>query len=227
MKLTNNGILLTHTRPPTAREASFWNRCGRAVYHQALLNVQLLPVKPLSISPQGIVLTSANGALALEYSNWDRTISVYGVGTATAATARTVGFLDCSSPSDKPYPSALNLINWIKKNLRPEDGPIVFGCGEYIRHDIAEALKQFGFSTLKVILYSTQPTLAFCEKVQLALKNNCIDSVVIRSEQALKTFIVLCQKADIAFDNFTILVPSEFLENAATQLGYSNISIFQ
>lgn len=111
MKPTNNDILLTQTRPPTTREVSFWNRRGRAVYYQALLNIQLLPVKPLSITPQGIVLTSVNSALALEHSNWNRTIPIYGVGTATAATARTVGFLDCSSPADKPYPSALNLIN--------------------------------------------------------------------------------------------------------------------
>ena len=223
----HQSVLLTQTRPPTARELSFWNRREYTVYYQALLNVNHLPITPLTIPPQGIVLTSANSALALQHSDWDRTIPVYGVGIATSQTAKAVGFSDCSSPSDKPYPSALNLISWIKKNLNPDDGPLVFGCGDYIRHDIGESLKPFGFTTLKVVLYNTKSATALDEKVELALKNHVIDSVVISSEQALQAFATLCQQSNISLDTFTILVASEFLKNAAMQIGFSHISIFQ
>ncbi len=226
-KFANHGILLTQTRLPTAQELSFWNSQGHTIYYQALLNVQFLPVEPLTTAPQAIILTSANSALALQHSDWDRIIPVYGVGIATTSTAKAAGFLDCSSPSDKPYPSALNLIDWIKKNLSPADGPLVFGCGDYIRHDISEALKPFGFSTYKVVLYKTQPAATCDEKIEQALKNHAIDSVVINSEQALQAFSTLCKKTDLSLDDFTILVPSEFLKTAATQIGYSNISIFQ
>lgn len=220
-KLTHHGVLLTNTRQPTAREITFWKNNGyTTVDHQALLKVQFKTVTPLEITPQGIILTSANSALALEHSNWDRTIPVYGVGIATSKAAKAVGFLDCSSPSDKPYPSAINLMNWVKKNLNPADGPLVFGCGNIVRHNIGEALAPFGFTTQNIVLYNTEPILAFDQKINLALKNNEIDTVVISSKQALVAFITLCKKADISINNFTVLVPSQFLKTVATQLGY-------
>lgn len=226
-KFAHHSILLTQTRPPTPRELSVWSSEGYTVHYQALLNVHYLPVEPLTVVPQAIVLTSANSALALQYSDWDRTIPVYGVGTTTATMAKSIGFLDCSSPSDKPYPSALNLISWIKKNLNPTDGPLVFGCGDYIRHDVSDALKPFGFTSLKVVLYTTEPAVAFDKKIELALKNHEIHAVMINSEQALVTFMTLCKKAAIPFNDFTILLPSQFLKTVAMQLGYANISIFQ
>jgi uroporphyrinogen-III synthase len=226
-KIKNNGILLTQTRSPTSREIAFWNRCGYTVHHQALLSVQLLPVKQLDVDPQAIVLTSVNGALALEHSDWDRSIPVYGIGVATATAARNAGFIKCASPSDKPYPSALNLISWIKNNLNPNDGAIVFGCGEHVRHDIAEELSKFGFQMSKILLYKTEQVEKFAAEIAQALKNRNIGSVVLNSEQAIKAFIALCQKSDIAFKDFNIVVSSEFLKNRAHQLGYVNISVAQ
>ena len=76
----NKSILLTNTRPLTSREKAFWARCGYVGHHQALLSVQFLPVNQLDVDPQAIVLTSANGALALEHSDWDRSIPVYDSG---------------------------------------------------------------------------------------------------------------------------------------------------
>lgn len=223
----NKSILLTNTRPLTSREKAFWARCGYVVHHQALLTVQFLPVASLDITPQAIVLTSANGALALEHSDWDRSIPVYGVGVATATTAKNVGFIKCSSPSDKPYPSALNLINWIKNNLNPEDGVIVFGCGEHLRHDIAKELSKFGFQMLKILLYKTEPVTSFDTEIAQALKKRNIESVALNSEQAIKAFIALCQKNNLAFNDFNIVVSSEFLKNCAIQLGCVNISVTQ
>lgn len=225
-KLTHYGILLTNTRSPTAREIAFWKNNGYAnVLYQALLDIQHLPAKPLTIIPQAIILTSANSALALNYSDWDRAIPVYGVGIATSQAAKSAGFLDCSSPSDKPYPSAINLINWIKKNLNPANGPLVFGCGNIVRHDIGEALKSTNFTVVNIVLYNTKPTFAFDKKIEGALKNHEINTIMISSEQALVTFMSLCEKADIPFNNFTILVPSQFLKTAAIYLGYLNIKI--
>ena len=221
----NKSILLTNTRPPTSKEKAFWDGHGYTVHHQALLTVQFLPVASLDITPQAIVLTSANGALALEHSDWDRSIPVYGVGVATATAAKSVGFIECSSPSDKPYPSALNLINWIKNNLDSKDGVIVFGCGEYIRHDIAKELSKFGFQVSKIVLYETAPVENFDNEIAQSLKNGNIESVVLKSEQAIKAFVVLCDKHDIDFENFHTYVPSEFLKNCAHQLGYVNISV--
>lgn len=223
--IKNNNILLTNTRPPTSKEKAFWDGHGYTVHHQALLTVQFLPVASLDITPQAIVLTSANGALALEHSDWDRSIPVYGVGVATATAAKSVGFIECSSPSDKPYPSALNLINWIKNNLDPEDGVIVFGCGEHLRHDIAEELSKFDFQMLKILLYKIEPVENFDTEITQSLKNGNIESVSLNSEQAIKAFIALCQKNDIAFKDFNIVVSSEFLKNCAIQLGCVNISV--
>ena len=176
-KIKKIGILLTQTRSPTSKEKALWDRHGYTVHHQALLSVRLLPVKQLDVVPQAIVLTSVNGAQSLENSDWDRSIPVYGVGNATATAAKNVGFIKCTSPSDKPYPCALNLINWIKNNLDPEDGVIVFGCGKHLRHDIAEELSKFGFQMSKVVLYKTEPVANFDAEIEQALKNRNIGSV--------------------------------------------------
>ena len=221
----NKSILLTNTRPPTSREIAFWKRCGYVVHYQALLSVRFLPVNQLDVDPQAIILTSVNGALALEHSDWDRSIPVYGVGLATATTAKSVDFIECSSPSDKPYPSALNLIGWIKNNLDPKDGVIVFGRGEHVRHDIAEELSKFGFQMLKILLYKTDPVDNFDSEITKSLKNGNIKCVVLNSEQAMKAFVALCKKNDLAFKDFNIVVSSEFLKNCAHQLGYVNISV--
>ena len=225
MKRIENGILLTNTRSPTSKEKAFWDGHGYTVHHQALLTVQFLPVASLDITPQAIVLTSANGALALENSDWDRSIPVYGVGAATAAAAKNVGFIKCTSPSDKPYPSTLNLISWIKNNIDPKGGVIVFGCGEHLRHDMAEELSKFGFQMSKILLYKTEPVTSFDTEIAQALKKKNIGSVALNSEQAMKAFVVLCDKHDIDFQNFHTYVPSEFLKNCAHQLGYVNISV--
>ena len=221
----NKSILLTNTRSPTSKEKAFWDGHGYTVHHQALLTVQFLPVASLDITPQAIVLTSANGALALENSDWDRSIPVYGVGAATAAAAKNVGFIECASPSDKPYPSALNLISWIKNNLDPQKDPIVFGRGEHVRHDIVEELSKFGFQMLKILLYKTDPVDNFDSEITKSLKNGNIKCVVLNSEQAMKAFVALCKKNDLAFKDFNIVVSSEFLKNCAHQLGYVNISV--
>lgn len=214
------GILLTNSRSPTDHELTYWSTCGYKVYYHALLSVEFLPVKSLNITPQAIILTSANGAVALKSSDWDRTIPVYGVGKSTVIAAKAAGFLNCLSPSNEPYPSALNLINWIKENLNPKKGTVVFGCGKHIRHDIAKKLTQSRFITKKIILYKTQPITFFSEHINAALKNNCISSIVINSEQALRAFLSLCQTQNLFFQDFSLMVSSDYLKNVAINLGF-------
>jgi uroporphyrinogen-III synthase len=78
---------------------------------------------------------------------------------------------------------------------------------------------------LKILLYKTEPVENFDTEITQSLKNGNIESVAINSEQAIKAFIALCQKNDIAFKDFNIVVSSEFLKNCAIQLGCVNISV--
>ncbi len=221
-----HSILLTQTRPPSTKEIEFWkHKEFTTLQHQSLLDVKLLPVKPLNIAPQAIVLTSSNAALALEHSDWDRSIPVYAVGNATASKVKSIGFTNSSSPSDNPYPSALHLIEWIKENLHPNHGPIIFGCGNHIRHDVAEILSEYGFETTKIILYTTESATGFNKEIEEALRNNNIGAVVINSETALSTFANLCFEQNINTQPFQIFVPSKFLKNCALTLDFLNVSI--
>jgi uroporphyrinogen-III synthase len=222
-KVPPSGILLTQTRRPNPYEMSYWKTQGYTVFYQSLLKVTPLPVEPLDIDPQAIVLTSGNAASALEDSDWDRTIPVFGVGRATAQMAKAAGFTDCSSPSNKPYPSAINLLNWIINTLEPEAGPIVFGCGREVRHDLAQDLKIAGYTTKKVILYNTQPIDTFSKNIEIGLKNGSIDTVVLQSEQAIKGFATLCHKNSIAYQDIILNVPSDHLKLSAAALGFLNI----
>lgn len=218
-------ILLTQTRSPSNKETEFWKNEGyTTIYHQSLLNVELLPAQSLNVVPQAIVLTSSNAALALQHSDWDRTIVVYTVGNATASKAKTMGFTKSSSPSDAAYPSAVNLIEWIKKNLQPNNGPIVFGCGNHLRHDVAKILNEYGFETIKILLYTTQIITIFDQKIESALKNKSINALAVNSEMALSGFVNLCNEMAINIKQLQIFAPSKFLKECARKAGFSNVS---
>jgi uroporphyrinogen-III synthase len=214
------GVLLTNSRTPLHYEKVKWLRHGIKVYHQPLLSVVDLPIAPLTMVPQAIVLTSANGAACLQKSNWDRRIPVFGVGSATVAAAKTSGFVDCSSPNSRPYPSAINLVSWIKLNLRPARGIIIHGSGERLRHDMAEMLKEHEFETLRVVLYKTETADAFNPEIEQALKDGTIQEVQIASEQALQTFVDLCKKSNIDFKKIKPLLPSHYMKKAASKAGF-------
>jgi len=219
-------ILLTNTRPPKDWDVSFWQRRGyKHVYHQSLLDVEFLAVQPLKVIPQAIVLTSSNAARALEKSDWDRSIPVYTVGKSTKFFAQSAGFTTCFTPSSTLYPSATQLIDWLKKNLDPKDGAVIFGCGNYIRHDVAEALAEDGFETAKIILYNTKAVGSFNEKIKLLLKNNVITTVAFNSEQALCAFVQLCKANKVETQDFRIIVPSRFIKGKAKELGLMKTSI--
>lgn len=216
--MKQDGVLLTNTRPPINRDVYFWQQRGYAfVYHQSLLNVEILHVKSLDVTPQAIVLTSSNAARALEKSDWDRNTLVYTVGKSTAFFAKSAGFKTCFTPSDTPYPSATALIDWLKNTLDPKGSPIIFGCGNHVRHDIATILADYGFETIKIVLYNTKPVISFDEKINKLLRNNIIRAVVLNSEQALLTFVQLCKINDITIKNLQIIAPSKFIKEKAQE----------
>ena len=214
------GILFTHTRPPLSHETASWQNCGFRVYYQPLLKVVHLPVAPLSVQPQAIVLSSANGAAALQNSVWDRHIPVYTVGTTTAETAKAVGFINCIAPNAGPHPSALNLVKWLVQNLQPTDGAIVHGSGEKLRYDLTTMLSSHGFETLRVVLYHTQSSTAFDREIAQSLQDNSIQKVAVASEQALQTLASLLQKISITPNQLQLLLPSAYLQRAAEKLGF-------
>lgn len=213
------GVLITNSRPPMQHEIVKWRSKGFAVYYQPLLKIVNLPIEQLTKTPQAIVLSSANGAASLQYSDWDRNIPLYGVGTATVAAAKASGFKDCSSPNSKPYPSAINLVNWIKQNLHPSNGLIIHGSGEILRYNIAEMLEKYGFETMRVMLYKTEAVSILEPEIEQSLKDGVIQKVEFSSEQSLEIFVNLCKKLSINFQKIEALTPSSYLRNAALRYG--------
>lgn len=214
----NQGVLITHSRPPMRYEVAKWEKKGFVVYYQPLLKIMHLPVEILPEGTQAIILSSANAAESLQNSDWDRKIPVYGVGVATVTAAKLTGFKDCSAPNSKPYPSALHLIDWIRQNLHADDGLIVHGSGEILRYDIAEMLKNYGFHTRRIVLYKTQKT-EIDEKIKVALRQGAIQSVVISSQQAIEIFVNFCENAGINCQKIRLIVPSVYLKRIAERHG--------
>ncbi|MCX7343699.1 MAG: uroporphyrinogen-III synthase [Proteobacteria bacterium] len=216
------GVLITNSRPPMQHEIAKWGKHGFVVYYQPLLKIVNLPVEQLTKTPQAIVLSSANGAASLQDSDWDRNIPVYGVGTATVTAAKSSGFKDCSSPNSKPYPSAINLVSWIKQNLQPSNGLIIHGSGEILRYNIAEMLEKYGFETIRVMLYKTQAVNTFEPEIEQSLKDGTIQKVELSSEQSLEIFVNLCKKSGVNFQQIEALTPSNYLRNAALRYGLTS-----
>lgn len=215
------GVLITNSRPPMQHEIAKWQKRGFIAYYQPLLSIEHLPILPLPENTQAIVLTSANAAEYLSNSNWDRNIPIYGVGIATVTAAKLAGFKYCSAPNSAPYPSANKLIDWIKKNLQPDDGIIVHGSGEILRYDVANTLKEYGFKTLRIVLYKTVKIISFTNDIAKALKHEQIQIAAISSQQAIETFATYCKNENINAQKISIIVPSLYLKRVAINYGFT------
>lgn len=188
-------ILLTRPREKNEELARVLSALGHEVVIEPLLEIKpARHARILSLNPQAIVITSANGARALS-NHADalryRQVPVFAVGQATAAALCQFNVVYAGNTG------VVALAHAIRAQLSPDKGPLVYVRGVHVAGNLAADLMQAGYDVEQVVLYEAVEKKTFSDSVIEEIRNNRIDGVVLFSPRTAAIFSRLAKKADI------------------------------
>ncbi len=156
-------LLLTRLREESHASASRLRRRGWSVVCAPLLSLEALPAPDL-VEQLGrvsaLVVTSKSALRTLRHtfartptlsplhSAKTRALSVYAVGTQSAALARRMGFASVRTAQG----TLASLIEEIRQHL-PQQARLLYLCGQDRRGNLVESLRKKGYAVDKSVLY--------------------------------------------------------------------------
>ena len=140
---------------------------------------------------QAIAVTSANGIRALGTGHGLTSFRTLTVGPQSLAAARAAGFDAEAHGGD-----VNGLAAFIRGELTPEAGPILYLSGAETAGDLAAQLAAAGFDCRRVVLYDAAPaeTLGAAED---ALRQGRLDAVLLYSPRSAKIWRGLVEAAGL------------------------------
>jgi uroporphyrinogen-III synthase len=154
--------------------------------HEAVI-VPLLEIVPRGdvilpdINFQAVCVSSANGLHAKADLSRFHHIPFFAIGPQSALEARRQGF---DHVHDKGG-NVEGLVQVICKNLKPENGPILYLSGSETTGDLEGKLKAHGFNVSRVIVYDAQPRAL----ADLAVLIEGVDGVLLYSPRTTKLWV--------------------------------------
>jgi len=188
-------LLVTRAHPDANELIEQLQASGHQVSHFPLLEIKFhsnveLPEK----FPQAVLITSANGARALgrhkkmpELTN----VPAITVGPASAKAAQEAGFENIAQTGRG---DVFGLIEHVRQNLRPEDGPLLYASGTKTTGDLVGELQKSGFCVDRVVLYEAEPAKQLAEDIcQMAngQGQDKLDGVLLFSPRTAKIWLSL------------------------------------
>jgi len=187
-------ILITRPRPEGERLARRLRDRGAEALVEPMLEIRprVMP-RPAIDGLQAILITSANGARALAAATSLRDTPVYAVGGQTAAAAAEAGFKHVHDGGGDVESLAAS----VKRELQPNAGPILYGCGANRAGDLSGVLGDAGFEVVLVVLYEAVTATALSGACTAALRRSEIDVVLFFSPRSAAAFVSLARQADV------------------------------
>tara|TARA_B100001142_G_C14228097_1_gene614295 strand:+ start:331 stop:1062 length:732 start_codon:yes stop_codon:yes gene_type:complete len=172
---------------------------------------------------QALLITSANGIRSLARAHKAKNILICTVGDASADAARDLGYKKVMSAAG----NVENLAKMIKKNLKPEDGPLVHIAGSNRAGELGKMLNADGFETRRIVLYKAKAVKELSPMTKAALKNNEIDGVLFFSPRTVTLFCHFMKKAKLfePFRRLNAYCLSSAVAQEANVLPWSNIFV--
>lgn len=129
---------------------------------------------------QAIAVTSANGVRALPHPERFRSIRTLTVGPQSLAAATALGFKAEAHGGDVD-----GLAAFIRDELDPKTGPILYLSGSETAGDLESQLKASGFDCRRVVLYDAVP-MASLGSVEASLREDRLDAVLLYSPRTAR-----------------------------------------
>lgn len=160
----------------------------------------MLSIKPITDAElvtrgiQGVLFTSANGVRAFAARSDRRSVTVWCVGAATAATAREAGFHDIRTAGG----NVKELAKLVIDNVKPGDGALLHAAGSTVAGDLAGLLSKAGLTVVRATLYEAVPATALPEAAAEALATGTVRAVLFFSPRTADSFVRLLEEAGLA-----------------------------
>ncbi len=181
-------VLVTRPEADAAPIAAELAARGHTVVIEPLLTIVPQPDAVVDLSDvQALALTSANGARVLARRTARRDLPVFAVGDATAAAARSAGFVEVESADG----DVVGLAGLIASRLDPGAGAVFHPAARHLAGDLKGRLEAMGFAVRRVVLYESEPTQALSRATDAALRGGRIDAAVFFSPRTGRTFVRL------------------------------------
>ena len=131
--------------------------------------------------------------------NCNPDLPLWCVGDASIATARELGFCNNSVtvPPDMPQ-NALSLSQYVQSSLDPNNGPILYLCGNVIQIDIGKILQANGFEVQKSVVYKSEIATELKPETYEALNQGQLLAAIFYSGRTIDTFMILCNRSNIS-----------------------------
>lgn len=132
---------------------------------------------------QALVLTSGNAVAALPASL--HAAPVLAVGAATAARARTAGFIAVRSADG----DAADLAELVTRACNPAAGPLLLACGRGQGAPLAATLRERGFRVLRRCVYVSAPAATLPAEAARALREGSAVAALFLSAETSRAFV--------------------------------------
>ena len=190
MPSLTKSLLLTRTEignKQLAKQLHSVNENIKLVYG-SLFEIQNRKIHPKMDGIKALIFTSKNAVFASKALKIGAKIPVYCVGKSTAEIAKKYGFLALSSDGN-----SLDLIEFIKKNFKPDNGSMLYLRGEDIAFNTAEVLRESGYTILEYVCYR-QRRLKLENHILEKISKEVIGSAVFFSPNSARFFAEEVQK---------------------------------
>ena len=216
-------VLITRHETTAINLGKILSREGITTMREPLLKI-VPKFEPISVKGfQALIVTSANGSIALAKGTDYRRIPVFAVGGATAAIAIEAGFIQVRNANGR----VLTLTDIIISELNPEHGPLLYLSGENISVDIENILRAEKFKIHRQIVYRAVSAKALSASTMHALRKKNIDVVSFFSPRTAITFAKIIEKKGLReiFGSLTAVCLSEAVADPIRNLGWQEVLI--
>ncbi len=165
---------------------------GHCVIVTPLLTIRLRENIAIPKLPwQAIAVTSANGIRAVSANAGLKTIRTLTVGPQSLKAALASGFRAEAHGGDVD-----GLAAFIRGNLDPARGPVLYISGAETAGDLEAQLKASGFGCYRAVLYDAIPAAMLGEAGE-ALRNGTLDAVMLYSPRSARIWRTLVEAAEL------------------------------
>ncbi len=185
-------ILVTRPKTDSSALITALQSAGHQVSHIPLLDIEFFEnVEIPNHNYQAVLITSANGVRALNYNpnqiNFSKTTAIT-VGPASAKAAQQAGF---SNIVQTELGDVNGIIDHIKTNLKPQNGPLLYPSGTKTTGDLQAILSESGFNVERAILYKAKRLNALTEQVIDSIQSGDIKAILLFSPRTAKIWLSL------------------------------------
>ena len=112
--------------------------------------------------------------------------TVFAVGDATAAAARTRGVAEVHSAAG----DAVALADLVSRTVQPAEGPLLLACGAGHARPLATALRALGFTVRRRIVYESRPVPVFPAAGAVGITTGLVHAALFLSAETARGFIL-------------------------------------